>query len=310
VVVAAAAAMTTILITGASGLVGQAVSARLRGSGQHIAAVVRRRPPGPAAGADFVITDLADPDFVAMLPRRADAVIHLAQAERYGDFPEAAQEIMAVNVVALTRLLDWARTAGVRSFVHASTGGLYGRGARPLRETDPLHVEGPLSFYFRSKQCAELLAAEYARFFRVIALRPFFVYGGGQRPHMLMPRLVASIRDGRPVRLAGADGMRFNPVHVSDMVTAIEACLAPRDGENAEVFNIAGPEILSIRDIAEALGAAVGRAPVYEMAPMPTDAADIIGDTTRLRERGWTPRVRFRDAAPELCEAWAETRDS
>lgn len=287
--------MTTIIVTGAAGLVGRAVVARLARS--HEVVALARRPSEGGNGARLVVADLADPAFIAALPSRADAVVHLAQAERYADFPHSVQDVLAVNVVALTKLLDWARKVGVQSFTHASTGGLYGRGARAFTEADPVRVEGPLSFYFRTKHCAELFAQEYARYFNVAALRPFFVYGPDQRAEMLLPRLAAAVREQRPVRLAGPYGMRLNPLHVEDMAAAVETCLSVSGNY---IFNVAGPDILSIREIAELLGAAVGRAPVFEQTEEVADA-DIIGDTSRLRERRWRPRIRLCEAAEEIC---------
>src|SRR5262249_19737540 len=155
-------------------------------------------------------------------------VVHLAQSDRYASFPDGADHVVAVNLYALAKLLSWCRNAGVETFVHASTGGLYGRGAAAFTESDPLQVAGPLSFYFRTKQCAEYLAQEYAGYFNVAGLRPFFIYGRGQRGHMLVPRLVASIQDGRPIRLAGPHGTRLNPLHVFDMVTAVQLALGLR----------------------------------------------------------------------------------
>jgi UDP-glucose 4-epimerase len=293
--------MATVVVTGASGLIGQAVIRQL--CVDHTVFAVSRRYIRDIPAADVIIADLTDPAYVERLPRRADAVVHLAQATRYYEFPEAADEILAINVVALARLLDWARTAGVVTFVHTSTGGLYGRSAHPFNEAAPLRIEGPLSYYFGTKRCAELVAEAYSRFFTIVTLRPFFVYGAGQRPHMLMSRLIASIRDGRPIRLAGPEGVRLNPLHVSDMANAVEYVLRiKRD----TIVNIAGPEVLSVRDIAEALASVIGRSPVYEIAGEMADA-DIIGDTSRLRALGWAPKTLLREVAAELCDrAFAE----
>jgi nucleoside-diphosphate-sugar epimerase len=289
--------MAVIVVTGASGLIGRAVARRL--AAHHLVFALSRRPDDAIDGARPITADLTDPGFVATLPRCADAVVHLAQAARYDEFPDAAGDVLGVNVAALVHLLDWARGAGVGTFVHASTGGLYGRSGAPLCETAPLRIAGPLSFYFRTKQCAELLVNEYRQFFDVVTLRPFFVYGGAQRPQMLLPRLVSSIRQRRPIRLAGPEGMRLNPLHVSDMAAAVETALTLG---RSEVFNVAGPEVLSIRAIAEVLAAAIGEPAVYEFIPELPDS-DIIADTARLRETGWVPCIRLAQAAVELCRA-------
>ena len=287
--------MARVVVVGASGLVGRALIAALAATENVVAVTRTHRVNMP--GVTQVIADLVDPSFTDALPKRADAVVYLAQSDRYASFPEGGDHVVAVNLYALAKLLSWSRSAGVETFVHASTGGLYGRAAGAFTESDPVQIRGPLSFYFRTKQCAEYIAQEYAGYFNVVALRPFFVYGRGQRAHMLLPRLIASIQAGRPIRLAGPHGMRLNPLHVLDMVTAIQLSLRLR-GEHT--FNVAGPQILSIRMVSEILGRLLRRDPVFEFEPE-ISAGDIIGNISSLRQHGWSPQIWFEKGARDIC---------
>jgi UDP-glucose 4-epimerase len=289
-----------VILTGATGLIGQAVAERLSKSSEVIC--LGRRPATCAARVEHIEADLLSPSFLRVLPQRADAVIHLAQCERYSEFPDAADEIFAVNVGGLAKLLEWARGAGVKSFVHASTGGLYGRGSRPFKETDPIRIEGPLAFYFRTKQAAEILAEGYRDYFTVVALRPFFVYGPGQRTTMLVPRLIRSVRESRFVTLAGRDGMQLNPVHVFDVAASIERSLTLTA---SDTINVAGPEVLSLRAMVEAIGRALGRLPVFDLrGELP--GYHVIGDTERMVERLIAPTIRFADAVRGLLDLSTE----
>jgi UDP-glucose 4-epimerase len=287
-----------IIMTGASGLIGQAVAERLSTSAAIIS--LGRRPPALPAKVEHIEADLSSESFARRLPHRADAVIHLAQSERYAAFPEAADEIFAINVAAIAKLLNWARGAGVTSFVHTSTGGLYGQGPLPFKETDPIRIDGQIAFYFRTKQVAEVLAAGYHDYFAVVTLRPFFVYGPRQKEAMLVPRLINCVRGGTPVAIAGSDGVRLNPVHVSDAARSVERSLTL--GES-ETINVAGPEILSLRAMAQAIGQAVGRNPVFEISEAPCN--DLIGDTSRMAERLVRPEIRFSEAVHGLLGAHA-----
>jgi UDP-glucose 4-epimerase len=287
-----------IIMTGASGLIGQAVAERLSTSADIIS--LGRRPPAAPAKVEHIEADLSSGSFARSLPQRADAVIHLAQCERYAAFPEAADEIFAVNVAAMAKLLNWARGAGVKSFVHTSTGGLYGQGPLPFQETDPIRIEGHIAFYFRTKHAAEILAAGYLDYFAVITLRPFFVYGPRQKAAMLVPRLIKYVREGTSVALAGSNGMRLNPVHVSDAARSVEMSLTLVE---SDTLNVAGPEILSLRAMAQAIGKAVGRDPVFESSGAPGN--DLIGDTSRMAERLIRPEVCFSEAVHGLLGALA-----
>ena len=74
----------------------------------------------------------------------------------------------------------------------------------------------------------------------------------------------------------------MNPIYIDDAVAAIVAALAV-DGH--KIVNVAGDEIVTIRQIAEAAGRAVGVEPVFEDGGGQA-AGDVIGDTTAVPRRG------------------------
>ena len=209
-----------VLVTGAAGLIGRHLIEALR-THHEVHALHRPGSPGEGSGARWIATDLTDRIFLDALPIGVDGVIHLAQSRRFRDFPEGARDVFGVNVESTAALLDWSVRTGVRRFVLASSGGIYGYGRDPFTEEHPVGSAGPLGHYLASKHCAELLSESYADHMTVTILRFFFVYGPGQRPDMFIPRLVGSIAEGRPIMLGGEDGLCTNPVHVTDAVSAI-----------------------------------------------------------------------------------------
>lgn len=288
--------MARILITGATGFLGARLVRRLA-QAHEIVALVRAVPPRAPGGVAWLMQDLAAEGWTVRLPDAIDAVFHLAQSPRFREFPERAAEIHAVSAGTAMRLLDWAARAGARRFILASTGGLYGSSERPVAEDAPVKIEpGPLAFYFAAKQAAELLAWPYAQRFTVAILRCFFLYGSGQSPQMLMPRLAAAVRQGSPVYLQGANGIRINPIHVDDAVEAFARCLAL--GESG-VFNIAGPEIVDLRQVATTIGEAVGRAPMLADAAGPPN--HLVADITRMSRMLTAPQIGLAAGIAELC---------
>jgi UDP-glucose 4-epimerase len=250
-----------ILVTGANGHLGLRAIEKLRIDNEVIA-VVRTIPRTAKRNVNYHAIDLSSDWSAKVLPDRIDAVIHLAQSRHFREFPQQALEIFQVNLASTAKLLDYALRAGAKRFVLASTGGLHRPSASVIAESSAVDPpEGLLEYYFRSKQAAELLASPYKGSMDITVLRPFFIYGPGQSPDKLIARLVASIRDGQPIKLTGRDGLVINPVYVDDVVALLLSILNAR---GSQTLMVAGPETLSMRAIADAIGRQVGRTPIFE----------------------------------------------
>jgi UDP-glucose 4-epimerase len=290
--------MAKILITGVTGFVGARLAARLQSS-HDVTALVRRKPPGASPDVDWLIQDFSAETWTVRLPERIDAVIHLAQSSQYRNFPDAANDIFAVSALATLRLAHWARNAGASQFILASTGGLYGSSDRPVRESDVLVDDhGPLGFYFAAKRASELIISQYAAAMTVAVLRGFFIYGSQQSKQMLMPRLVDSVREGRPITLQGNDGIRINPIHVDDAVAAIESCLKRKA---SGVINIAGPEPASLRRIADLIGSALRKPPIFAIDK--AQPRHLVAEIGRMQAVLGAPAIKVAQGVEELCTA-------
>ena len=261
-----------VLVTGAAGFVGAHLLERL-GQEHELYPVVRRAPDD---SREWIVQDLSQPLDRSRLPERVDAVIHLAQSPRYREFPDGAQDVYAVNVHSTFELLEYARAAGAQSFVLASSGGVYGYSYEALVETAPTV---PLNFYITSKYVAESLAANYQAFFSTVVLRFFFVYGPGQE-RMLVPTLIDKVRKGDQISIAGRPGQRINPIHVSD---AIEVFPPALELTGSDVFNVAGAEVVSIRELVGVIEEATGES-AHVRHIDPEHEGDLIGDNSRMKE--------------------------
>lgn len=289
--------MASIVLTGANGLLGHEVLKLYAAAGDDVYCLCRRPPEIEGPNVRFIETDLSLPLDVDALPEKADAVVHLAQCERFNDFPEATDEVFAVNVAAPVKLLDWARTAGVSAFVHASSGGLYRSADKPLREGDPTNLAGRLAFYLSTKLATENLAAAYAEQFAVAALRFFFIYGPRQRSTMLIPRLAHNVKVGNALTLQGQDGLRINPVHAVD---AAKAVVSAAKNRAQGVFNIAGPETVSLRDIGDILARHLKTEPVFTVDPDATPN-HLVADTTLMTSKLHAPVIGPSEGLREMC---------
>ena len=282
-----------ILVAGSTGFIGSHLVPALVGAGHHVVALVRPDTTAPRpAGVEVVEADLATVK-AAALPA-VDAVVHLAQANL--PFPEHATDLLAVNCASAVALAAHAVRCGAARFLYASSGSVYGTSASLLTEESPLAGTG---FYAQTKIAAERLLAEFRGRLAVDLLRIFTPYGPGQQPFRLVPDIVARVREGRAVSVRASGMPSLTPITVADMVRVLLARLASGEGAT---MNVCGTEVTGIREIAEAAGAILGRAPVFEENPSPL-AEGIAADATRMIALTGVQPVGIREGLAALCAA-------
>jgi UDP-glucose 4-epimerase len=169
--------------------------------------------------------------------------------------------------------LEYARSAGARAFVLASTGGCYAPSSEPVAEDAPLATPAP---YFRSKRMAELLVENYAGELGGAILRFFFAYGPGGK--LLIARLANRILAGEEIAIDGDPGMAMNPIYVDDAAAAVEASLGLSE---QAIINVAGDEVLRLRELVERLADAIGRE--ARIRPGGDAPGDLVADISRMR---------------------------
>lgn len=233
-----------ILITGGTGFIGSTLGPRLIAAGHELFCVCR---PGATIGfGERVVWDVAAG--TSKFPERIEAVIHLAQSRSYRHFPSDSREMFDINVGMTMSLLQWSAELKVKQFCLASSGTVYEPFTDSLREDAAV---APRGFLGASKLASEIIAQPFSLLFKLNTLRLFFPYGPGQRER-LIPDLIRRISCGEAVQVtADGEGMRLVPTFVEDIA---EIFLASIEASWTGTLNVATPEVLSIREIAELIG--------------------------------------------------------
>ena len=245
------------MVTGGLGFIGSRLSAALLDEGEDVRIVDDRSGiyapgTGPAAARELrtlgaeVIVGPARPQLV----RGVDAVIHLAglPGVRTRRAPRALRD---GNVLLTERLVRVASEHGIR-FVLVSSSSVYGNATElPTPEHAPA---APLNPYALSKVAAEAAVREHGS--DAVIVRPFTVYGPGQRPEMAFARWIDLLRAGRPLPWYAAPGTARDFTYVDDAVAGILAAL--RRGRAGEAYNLSGWRSVELRAALRTLEAALG----------------------------------------------------
>lgn len=282
-----------ILVFGAAGNLGKPLCEELSRQNHEVFAVVRPERD-VSNGLRKISMDLRTLD-VKCLPR-VDEIIYLAQSRKFREFPNEWEDIFDINIRIPLLLADWARKSGCSGFHYASSGGVYESGVLAVHENMEINANRETGFYIGSRLSAEVLLRNFAAHFaRLSLIRPFFVYGPQQARNMLIPRLVDSVMKGSEITLSGPHGIRINPIHVKDAAKAFTKLI---ELKGFHALNVAGPQILSLRQIAEIIGEAVGRVPVLKVLSEP--AQDLIGNTALMEQFLYKPQIHFADGIKDL----------
>ena len=263
-----------VALFGAGGYVGKRLAARLSHDDVQIASYSSREK-GAFDSKSGVLQE------GVQIPIGTDCLVYLSQSPRYRQMPTEADHVWGVNVVSAIRAANLARQSGVRRFIYASTGNVYAPSFSPLSEECALRRD---DWYALSKIHAEEGLALFRNDMSMLSARIFGVYGPGQTDK-LVPSLVAAIRAKVPIKLApnptdinDTDGLRVSLCYIDDVVEIFSRLVSL---DTAGAINIAGPRVLSIRDMAEAIGRHIVQSPSFEVASQPRPF-DLIADITSL----------------------------
>lgn len=287
-----------ILIIGASGLVGENLANKLAMKHNVFALVRKQSSFDFKKEVNLVFGDLNNPEEIK-LPTKIDSVYYIAQSRYFRNFPEQDDDIFNINVKAPYYFVKWAREHEVQNFIYFSSGGIYAKEIKPITENQCLKCLELDSFYLSSKLSAEMLLQSYKNFFkRFVILRPFFIYGPKQNKSMLIPRLIESVVNEKPITIYGKEGLVINPIFVNDVT---DACIKLLDiAEGDYLFNIGGNQQLSILEISKIIGEVVAKKPIFKFIDKTEE--NLIGDIIKLKENVYVPKVDFRNGIIETYE--------
>ncbi len=301
-----------VLVTGAAGFIGAALSASLLERGDQVVGIdnlnayydvgLKRARLERLSGYPqftFSQTDVSSRERIAGLfsGQRFDVVAHLAAQAgvRYSiDNPHAYAD---ANLVGFLNILEGCRQTRVGHLVYASSSSVYGASVKPpFSEND--NVDHPVSLYAATKKANELMAHSYAHLYRLpcTGLRFFTVYGPWGRPDMAYYKFTRGILAGEPIPVFNHGDMVRDFTYIDDIVggvlRVIDQPAAPdpawdpgapspaRSSAPYRIYNIGNNRPVPLLHFIAVLEKCLDRRAVLDMLPMqagdvPATAASI-----------------------------------
>lgn len=208
-----------VLVTGASGLLGRSVAARLAELGYQVT-TLQRSTSGLHSVRD-VRGSLNDAHTVAEAVQGQDAIIHMAAKVSVSGRRE---DFERVNILGTEQIFDAAWSAGVENILHVSSPSVAHAGASligaPAEAADPAGAEGN---YAQTKAAAELIAEDRGSVgINVLIMRPHLVWGPGDG--QLTKRIIDRAKSGR-LPLLGSGAPLVDTLYIDNAVDAFVAGL-------------------------------------------------------------------------------------
>nr|WP_206339037.1 MULTISPECIES: NAD-dependent epimerase [unclassified Synechococcus] len=308
----------TILVTGAAGFIGAALSIRLLQRGDRVVGLDNlndyydpslkqarlRQIEAMAPSGAWRFERLALEDGEALMDLFAEeqpqVVVNLAAQAGVRYSLENPAAYIQSNLVGFGNLLEACRHYGTENLVYASSSSVYGGNRNlPFHERQP--VNHPVSLYAASKKANELMAHTYSHLYGLPAtgLRFFTVYGPWGRPDMAPMLFARAILAGEPIKVFNHGKMQRDFTYIDDIVEGVVRCCDKPATPNPEfdslqpdpataaaphrVFNIGNSQPTELLRFIEVMEQALGREAVKDFQPMqPGDVVATAADTSAL----------------------------
>ncbi|GAA0633890.1 NAD-dependent epimerase [Sphingomonas ursincola] len=323
----------TIIVTGAAGFIGHALTRALMQRGEHVVGIdnlnayydpalkhARLADLGTinAGHFDFLELDFADHGALeaAIAPYKLTTIVHLgAQAGvRYSiDNPRA---YVQSNLVGHLNLLELARHRDVRQFVYASSSSVYGNSDTVPFSVDQ-RVDHPISLYAATKKADELMSETYAHLYHLpmTGLRFFTVYGPWGRPDMALWKFTSAILQGKPIDVYNHGDMRRDFTYIDDIIAGVLAVIDRPPADDGAVkpggsvsphrlYNIGNNQPEPLGRMIDVIEAACGRPAIRNLLPMqPGDVYQTYADISAIQgDLGYAPTTGIDIGIPRFVD--------
>merc|ERR1712137_599366 len=262
----------------------------------------------------FVKGNICSADLIKYVleTEKIDTIIHAAAQTHVDNSFGNSFAFTENNVLGTHVLLESAKKAGIRRFIHVSTDEVYGS---PYSE-EPSRKEGdvlePTNPYAATKAAAENIARSYWYSFKmpIIVTRGNNVFGPHQYPEKVIPKFARRLMNGMPVCIHGDGSNSRHFIYVGDVAAAFDTIV--HSGVDGEVYNIGCDDEFTNLEVAERLvkemrpGIKEATEHIEFVADRPFNDVRYFINSEKLMALGWKTEVSFEDGLAKTI-AWYRT---
>lgn len=302
----------SILIFGASGFVGSALTKALAERGEKVIAVSRHPSHFRASGVEVIAGELNRPEHFLPLIKRSRTIVHAASCSTPGSSAGRPLEEWDYNLRPLLTLLQTLQDDPEANLLYLSSGGsLYDSGTcHPATEGTPIH---PRSYHGAGKAAAEHFVGAWCSQYggRATILRPSNIYGPGQKERTgfgIVPSCFGKIRRGETLSVWGDGSTVRDYLYIDDFVElCVKVGLQPMP-TGACIYNAGYGIGTSLNDLFDTMERVVGQRlhRIYDTTRT-LDARCVVIDASLAGKRyGWQAATSLHDGL-EKTWAWFNT---
>lgn len=325
---------TTIMVTGATGLVGmQTVKAllnmnRLHNAGIKVIALVRDKAKAARSYADYECDALTivSQDITAAInvDTGVDYIVHTASPTASKFFVEHPVETIKTALDGTDNILKYAADIHAKGVVYLSSMEAFGitdPALESVKEDDLgyIDIHNVRSSYSEGKRICECLCASYAREYgvpvRIARLAQTFGAGIPYEENRVFAQFAKSAINGNDIVLHTAGQSVGNYCYTRDVVKAILLLLIR--GNSGEAYTVANPDSsITIRGMAEMVARELADNKIKVVLDIPEDAL-VYGyapdvkmrlNSDKLQGLGWKPEVGLVDMYKRMIESMLATK--
>lgn len=278
-----------IAVSGSDGFVGRYVCSQLEQNGHVIVRIDLTQG-----------FDLSDPKSIEKFPA-VECFIHLANLVYVPGSYENPALYYRVNYMTTLNALEVCRRWNAKLIYISS----YIYGPPQYLPVDEAHPVCPFNPYAQTKVVCEKLCEGYQRDFgvKISIIRPFNLYGVGQKGKLLIPEIFSQIKVGKKqIRLKAASPKR-DYINVVDVARAIVLC-AEKECPIGP-YNVCSGQSISVREITEIINRYLNEKVefLFSTSDRPNEVDETCGSYDKLKALGWAPSMSFEDGIKAIVES-------